>query len=86
MLDGVNTYKWKLFILSLCNSVYRHIQYNRTNGVVVSRIHCSYDWSLVLLYKTRETGVYCTEQLLNESVLFCCTKQKINMAVFILIL
>ena len=40
----------------------------------------SYDWSLVLLYKTQETGACCTKQHLNGSVFLCYTKQEINMA------
>jgi len=36
--------------------------------------------TVVLLYKTRETGACCTEQHLNASVFFCYTKQEINMA------
>jgi len=45
-----------------------------------------YDWGLVLLYKTRETGACCPGQNLNGSVLFCFAKQEINMAVFVIIL
>jgi len=47
-----------------------------------SFIQNSYDRSLALLYKTRETGAYCTEQHLNGSVFFCYTRQEISMAVF----